>query len=121
MEIGLGTLIIIKTCLDCPHHRLVNDADPEDSFRDDDEAILCRATRNPNQDPKGYRSSDRSEYRPVRGAIEGTEHIKAAAKVPDWCPLLSRIRAGEAPPSQKFIFPTAQVGRLDPSAIGQLQ
>ena len=104
--------LTIATCLDCPNHRRIDDPDPDDWFRDGDEAIICTGKPNPNQNSKGSRLTDRSPYRTVRGGLYGTLDVAVVAKIPDWCPLLSAIKSGKAPASTVFVFSSGPTGRL---------
>ena len=42
----------ITSCLDCPHHKVIADPDPDDWFNDDDCATVCTKMKNDKQDKK---------------------------------------------------------------------
>lgn len=60
----------IANCLDCPHHRVLPDPDPLDSFCVDDEKVVCKKSRNRvvTQANRPYRT-------------------RREAAIPSWCPL----------------------------------
>lgn len=74
-----------KSCLDCIHHRIINDPDPNDWFCHDDVAIICSLTKNPNQDLKSRYVADRQEFRPVSVSIR-PHKVQKESEVPSWCP-----------------------------------
>ena len=76
---------IIKTCLDCPFHKVINDSDPYDWFNQDDEAIICLKTKNPNKDLTSPHAADRSEYRHITVACR-PYNLEKEADIPKWCP-----------------------------------
>ena len=79
----------IENCLDCKHHALVPDPDPDDWFCDDDEAVLCKETPNPTRDVKSKWASDRQPFRAVTRSSRPYQ-TRRDSKVPDWCPLLEK-------------------------------
>ena len=40
------------SCIDCAHHAIINDADPNDWFNDDDCAVVC--TKVPNDEKVSF-------------------------------------------------------------------
>lgn len=59
----------LDNCMDCPHHRVYPDPDPDDWFCDDDEKVVCsKAERNIT-----------TVCRP--------HHKRRECEIPDWCPL----------------------------------
>jgi len=76
---------MIKSCLDCIHHKVINDPDPNDCFCDDDLAVVCTISKHPTQNPDSKYASDRQPFRPVDVAIRPYRLEKESA-VPYWCP-----------------------------------
>ena len=77
----------IDNCLDCRDHKLVPDPDPSDWFCDDDEAVLCTLTPNPDRDLTSNWAADRSEFRAITCSCRPTR-TRVESTVPDWCPKL---------------------------------
>ena len=79
----------MSSCLACAFHRVISDPDPYDWFCDDDEAIVC--TKTPNPDRKKNMASkyvaDHSEFRVVISGVR-PHHLERESSVPKWCPLL---------------------------------
>lgn len=75
----------INYCEECPHHQIIADTDPHDWFCDDDVAIVCKLTRNENQDKNSQYQSDRSCYKIIQCAMR--PYLVKKIKIPDWCPL----------------------------------
>jgi hypothetical protein len=76
----------LTTCIDCPHHSVIGDPDPTDSFCDDDLAVVCKKEKNPCQNLDSKWLSDRSERRVVEPSIRPYK-LRQEATVPSWCPL----------------------------------
>ena len=78
--------MLYSNCMDCPHHLVVNDPDPTDSFNDDDMAVLC--TKTPNHSQRHYYAYKRLfEYEPI--TVSCRPHYKRKESItPKWCPLL---------------------------------
>ena len=78
--------MLYSNCMDCPHHLVVNDPDPTDSFNDDDVAVLC--TKTPNHSQRHYYAYKRLfEYEPI--TVSCRPHYKRKESItPKWCPLL---------------------------------
>jgi len=74
-------------CINCPHHRIINDPDPDDWFCDDDKAVVCSITQNPKPDPEAKYLADRSPYRRIAGSVR--PYQTKDVPQPDWCPLLT--------------------------------
>lgn len=82
----------IDNCMDCPHHVVVPDPDPNDWFCDDDEAVLCRLTKSEGEHPDGRAQA------PAAGGANWPRRTvtvscrpyqkRELCKVPDWCPLI---------------------------------
>lgn len=79
--------IKISKCSDCPHHKVINDADPFDSFNMDDVAIVCLKKENPKIDTSSYYRSDASPNKVIAASLRPYEIKKV--KIPNWCPLQS--------------------------------
>ncbi len=73
-------------CIDCPYHLVINDRDPHDWLNDDDEAIVCMITMNPNQDIRSIYPAERSGFRIVASSIRPHNLYKEGSS-PDWCPM----------------------------------
>lgn len=79
--------ITINHCIDCPHHRIMSDPDPDDWFNDDDEALVCLH-------PECHREYSSAEERCYRGwksvVIEGSCRPYEIPKItiPEYCPFL---------------------------------
>lgn len=74
------------TCLNCNHHSVIPDPDPEDWFDRDDVAIVCTLMAN-EQRPTSRYAADRNPYRCVTVSCRPYNTEKEAA-IPDWCPLM---------------------------------
>jgi len=71
-------------CIDCEHHKTVNDRDPDDWFCDDDVAIVCTLTP---QTPKETRyMADRAGFKPITVACR-PYNARKESPTPQWCPL----------------------------------
>ena len=81
-----------ENCTDCPYHRVIKDPDPEDWFNDDDQAIVCGKTPNPERDLSSRHKADHSEFRPVAVAIR-PYNLHKEGDAPSWCPLKSKQEA----------------------------
>lgn len=61
----------LTNCMDCPHHRVEADPDPDDWFCDDDIKVVCtKADRNITVACRPYNTRKESD-------------------IPEWCPLKS--------------------------------
>lgn len=63
--------LAIKNCLDCPHHNVLPDPDPDDWFNDDDMRVVCT---------KAQKDVTRA-CRPY--------NLEKESAIPNWCPLLN--------------------------------
>lgn len=75
-----------KTCMDCPHHLVINDPDPNDWFCDDDKAVVCKLKDNDKQDTQSKYLSDRHPNKVVEPSIRPYK-LREEAIVPEWCPI----------------------------------
>lgn len=77
----------ITVCVQCPHHKVIRDPDPHDSFCYDDEAIVCTKTKKEKSDIKqdSLYMSDWQEFKAADVSCRPYQ-IKNV-KIPDWCPL----------------------------------
>ena len=81
--------IDIESCTECPHHEVVGDPDPHDSFCSDDVAVLC--TKMPNSEGKKYFASILGAYKHRPVTVSCRPHRAAhEARVPEWCPLKNK-------------------------------
>jgi hypothetical protein len=76
-------------CIDCPYHEEILDKDPDDSFCDDDRAVVCTRTPNPKQDLSSRHMADHNPHRPVAVAIR-PYNVRKEAIPPKWCPLRAK-------------------------------
>ena len=65
----------IDNCMDCPHHLVRPDPDPDDWYCDDDEKVVCTQF----QTKEGTVRAIACACRPYRK--------RAECEIPDWCPL----------------------------------
>lgn len=75
----------MKTCLDCPFHKIIDDPDLWGSWCIDDVAIVCTKKINPDRNVNSRHASDRSEYDSVAVACR-PYNLKNEAIIPEWCP-----------------------------------
>ncbi len=78
----------MKTCLDCPFHKVISDPDPNDWFCDDDQAVVCTKSKNKNQDTSSKYVSDRQEFKCVTSSCRPYK-LEKESNIPSWCPLNS--------------------------------
>lgn len=78
----------MNNCLDCSHHVVIRDRDPDptDWFCDDDVAVTCTLTKNPTIDAQSKYVSNRNEFRSVTCGCRPYRARKEST-VPEWCPL----------------------------------
>lgn len=86
-----------ENCMDCPNHGVIRDPDPDDSFCDDDKAIVCQKTKNPEPKPTSSHLSERSAHRVVQCAIR-PYNLRKEGDSPSWCPLKVEEPVQEVPP-----------------------
>lgn len=78
---------MFKTCLECKDHLIIGDPDPNDWFCDDDKAVVCTKTPNPNRNLESSYAADFSEYRAVTVSCR-PYNLNKETEVPKWCPLI---------------------------------
>lgn len=76
----------MNSCLDCSHHQVIRDPDPDDWFCSDDLAIVCRLTLNPDKDPNSKWVSSRNDFRAITVSCR-PHYLKKESDTPPWCPL----------------------------------
>lgn len=78
----------ITNCIKCPHHKIVHDPDPHDSFNFDDVAVVCTIT---DDDPKGiggrYFNHSHIKKKAITIACRPYNVEKECNHIPTWCPL----------------------------------
>lgn len=67
----MSRLIVLDSCADCPHHKVLPDPDPHDSFCFDDVKVVC----------------NKSNGKAVTVACRPYNVRKEVTPIPDWCPL----------------------------------
>jgi hypothetical protein len=82
----MEVILKIKSCLQCPYHKVVDDIDPEDFFSDD-EAVVCTKLEN-DEIGKYYTGAyfKRQKYKVVESSISPIE-LLSFEYIPDFCPL----------------------------------
>ncbi len=75
-----------SSCLDCKSHAVIADPDPNDSFCDDDCAVVCMATKNDRMDKM---SEHLAEHSPFKSITVGCRpyNLRKESVIPSWCPL----------------------------------
>lgn len=76
-------------CLDCPFSSVIRDPDPHDWFCDDDAAVVCTKTPNPEMNPGSKYLSDQSEHRSVSRSVR-PYNLRKESATPSWCPLTEK-------------------------------
>ena len=76
----------MKSCMECPKHKVIPDPDPLDWFCDDDVAVVCQETPNTERDPATGYLSDNSEFKSVTTSCRPYNQYKETP-VPCWCPI----------------------------------
>lgn len=79
-----------KSCLECHHHQVLQDSDPDDWFNDDDKCVVCTKTPNDEFDSDSKWMSDRYPHKSVVRSERPYHIIKEKVKTPPWCPLRSK-------------------------------
>lgn len=77
---------VYENCLDCPFHEVIPDPDPDDWFCDDDRAVVCKKSENPERDQSSRHASDHSPHRVILCA-ERPYNVRKYSGAPSWCPL----------------------------------
>jgi len=78
--------IQITSCLECPHHKIIADPDPYDSFCSDDKAVICLKVKK-RKDLGSIYASNQQEFKTILVSERPYHITKERAKIPDWCPL----------------------------------
>lgn len=83
--------IVVSLCVQCKHHQIIPDPDPNDWFNDDDVAIICTLSKKPEKDlePNSKFCADRQEFKSVTVSCR-PYNVKLESQIPDWCPLLEK-------------------------------
>lgn len=76
---------IMKSCLDCAHHKVIADPDPHDSFCADDVAVICQIKPGKIDKDSKY-ASDHSPFARITVGCR-PYNARKETKVPNWCPL----------------------------------
>lgn len=71
----------LTNCMDCPHHKVERDPDPDDWFCDDDEKVMCLKS-NVSED------ENKPRYRNITVACRPHQK-RQECEIPNWCPLKS--------------------------------
>lgn len=74
-----------SNCIDCPHHSIISDSDPDDWFCDDDIAVVCTKTKKRKNNITRY-AADKSPYRCVTISCR-PYNARKESETPNWCPL----------------------------------
>lgn len=77
-------------CLDCQHHQVITDRDPDDWFCDDDKAVVCDRTPNDKLDLASRYASRQHPSRAVSVAVRPYK-LREESGRPEWCPLLAGV------------------------------
>lgn len=79
--------LAIENCMDCPHHEVVSDPDPYDSFCSDDLAVVCK--KSPLK--ANVKSNHLADHVSFKKSAVGCRpyNLRKEAEIPSWCPLLS--------------------------------
>ena len=77
----------MNNCIECRHHIVVNDPDPNDWFCYDDVAVLCKLSENTKKESYYDKNIGLFEYRPITLSCR-PHYIYKEAVVPEWCPLI---------------------------------
>jgi hypothetical protein len=75
----------MKNCIQCIHHKVVNDRDSDDWFNDDDCAVLCTLTKAEKGD-LGPNVGGLWEFKATAVSCRPYQ-IERDAIIPVWCPL----------------------------------
>jgi hypothetical protein len=79
-------MIEVKSCIECPFHKVIPDPDLDDWFNDDDMAVICTKEKN---ELKGKFNSPayQQEHRIVESSLRPHE-VKGIDYIPVWCPFV---------------------------------
>lgn len=79
---------IPENCMQCEHHTVIDDSDPNDRFCYDDQAVVCNLTKeNPNFNSDSAHEADRQNKRCVTVSCRPHKLERECAR-PHWCPLM---------------------------------
>lgn len=95
MAKDLSVTLKLTSCVDCPHHRVERDPDPDDWFCDDDVKVVCLLT-------KRQHNTSTVACRPYNTR-------KETSPPPDWCPLRKQSPTGrlqKSKPARHYITRT---------------
>ena len=67
-------------------HQVINDRDPDDWFCDDDMAVVCTLTANPQLEPASRYLASRNPHRAVTLSCRPYK-LRDESETPNWCPL----------------------------------
>ena len=76
----------MNSCIECPHHKVVNDPDPYDSFCMDDVAVLCTLAPN-SKESKRYSDNALFPFKPVAVSCRPYRIVEETTPTPSWCSL----------------------------------
>ncbi len=75
-----------SNCIDCPHHSVIRDPDPYDSFCSDDVAVVCTKTKRKGRKPSSRYLADQSPYKLITTSCR-PYNTRKECPIPKWCPL----------------------------------
>lgn len=82
--------ISVNNCMECPHHEVISDGDPHDSFCSDDKAVVCQLVKNKERNINSLYHSDRSEFKAITRSAR-PYNLRKECNVPEWCPMPTLI------------------------------
>lgn len=77
---------LYSNCIDCPHHKVIADPDPEDSYNDDDVAVVCTKSQNLERNPRSKSVAERQGLRLITQMCR-PYMTRNESQTPTWCPL----------------------------------
>ncbi len=80
-----------ETCISCKYHLVIADPDPNDWFCDDDVAVVCKNTKNDDQNLDSVYLSDRHVFKSITRSCR-PHKIEKETKIPKWCPKTLKIK-----------------------------
>lgn len=83
-------IIVLTSCLECPHHAIERDPSSSDSFDFYDSSLVCRLAPVPkDQEPSDLQGYWKQPARRILGYSRNPEreYREDGEKIPDWCPL----------------------------------
>lgn len=83
-----------RCCIDCPHHKVIQDPDPHDWFCDDDVAAVCSHPDTPRAtpDPTSRYAVDHQDLKAITSSCR-PYRVREEAVAPAWCPLRATAEA----------------------------